>query len=142
MIKILNVRIDEIDKIQERALQFVFKDYISNYKNPMLKSGFESFIIYAVNSLMVELFKTLEGMTPNYLSELFVKANRPYDTRDKRKLIQLLKKDVYIRPTFIPALRRTCLEYIRNTYRSSTVVAGIKILNPIVVRAYMFISYM
>ena len=31
-------------------------------------------------------------MTPNYLSELFVKADTPYDTRDKFKLIQPLKR--------------------------------------------------
>ena len=31
-------------------------------------------------------------MTPNYLSELFVKADTPYDTRDKCKLIQPLKR--------------------------------------------------
>ena len=41
---------------------------------------------------MIELYKILEGMTPNYLSELFVEANTPYDTRDKCKLIQPLKR--------------------------------------------------
>ena len=58
----------------------------------LLKSGFDSFRIYAVKSLMIELFKILEGMTPDYLSELFVKADNPYDTRDKCKLIQPLKR--------------------------------------------------
>ena len=57
-----------------------------------LKSGFDSFRIYAVKSLMTELFKILEGMAPDYLSELFVKADNPYDTRDKCKLIQPLKR--------------------------------------------------
>ena len=60
--------IDKIDKIQERALRFVLKDHISNYKNLLLKSGFDSSRIYAVKSIMAELFKILEGMTPNYLS--------------------------------------------------------------------------
>ena len=82
----------KIDKIQERALRFVPKDHTSNYKKPLLKSGFVSFRIYAVKSLVIELFKILEGMTPNYLSELFVKADTPYDTRDKFKLIQPLKR--------------------------------------------------
>ena len=30
---------------------------------------------------MIELLKILEGMPSNYLSELFVKADTPYDTR-------------------------------------------------------------
>ena len=84
--------INKIDKIQERALRFVLKDHTSNYKNLLLKSGFDSFRIYAVKSLVIELFKILEGMTPNYLSELFGKADTPYDTRDKFKLIQPLKR--------------------------------------------------
>ena len=41
---------------------------------------------------MIELFKILEGITPNYLSDLFVKADNPYDTRDRHKLIQPLKR--------------------------------------------------
>ena len=84
--------INKIDKIQERARRFVLKDHTSNYKNLLLKSGFDSFRIYAVKSLVIELFKILEGMTPNYLSELFVKADTPYDTRDTFKLIQPLKR--------------------------------------------------
>ena len=40
---------------------------------------------------MIELFKILKGITPNYLSDLFVKADTPYDTRDQYKLIQPLK---------------------------------------------------
>ena len=79
--------INKIDKIQERALRFVLKDHTSNYKNLLLKSGFDSFRIYAVKSLVIELFKILEGMTPNYLWELFVKADTPY-----AKLIQPLKR--------------------------------------------------
>ena len=41
---------------------------------------------------MIELYKILEGMTPNYLSKLFVKADTPYDTRDKCRLIQPMKR--------------------------------------------------
>ena len=67
--------INKIDKIQERALRFVLKDHVSCYKDLLLNSGFDSFRIYAVKSLMIELYKILEGMTPNYLSELFVKAD-------------------------------------------------------------------
>ena len=29
---------------------------------------------------MIELFKILEGITPNHLSDVFVKADTPYDT--------------------------------------------------------------
>ena len=114
--------INKIDKIQERALRFVLKDHTSSYNDLLLKSGFDSFRIYALKSLMIELFKILEGMTPDYLSELFVKADNPYDTRDKCKLIQT---DDYIWTTFISVLRRICLEHASYKYKSSTVIAWI-----------------
>ena len=88
--------INKIDKIQERALRFVLKDHTSSYNDLLLRSGFDSFRIYAVKSLMTELFKILEGMAPDYLSELFVKADNPYDTRDKCKLIQPLKRRLHM----------------------------------------------
>ena len=83
---------NNIDKIWERALRFVIKDHISNCKDLLLKSWFDPFRIYAIKSLMIGLYKILEGMTPNYLSELFVKADTPHDTRDKCKLIQPTKR--------------------------------------------------
>ena len=70
----------------------IYTSFIASNFNLLLKSGFDSFRIYAVKCLMIELFKILEGITPNYLSDLFVKADTPYDTRDKNKLIQPLKR--------------------------------------------------
>ena len=48
--------------------------------------------MYAGKSLMIELYKNLEGMTPNNLSEVFVKADTLYDTKDTCKLIQHLNR--------------------------------------------------
>ena len=76
--------IDKIDKIRERSLRCVLKDHIFNHKNLLLKSGFDW--------LMIELFKILKGMTPNYLCDFHVYADTPYDTKDKCKSIQPLKK--------------------------------------------------
>ena len=44
---------------------------------------------------MIEFYQILEGMTPNYLSELFVKADTSYDTRGKCKFIQPMKKTTH-----------------------------------------------
>ena len=49
--------IDTIDKIHKRALRFFPKDHISDFKNLLLKSGFDSFRIYAVKCLMIVIQK-------------------------------------------------------------------------------------
>ena len=69
--------INKIDKIQDGELRFVLNDHISEYSDLLLRSGFDSLGIYAVKSLMIELFKIVNGMTPNYLPEHFVKAYTP-----------------------------------------------------------------
>ena len=55
--------------------------HISDHNDLLLRSGFDSFRIYAVKSLNIELFNNLNGMTPNYMSEHLVKADTPYDTK-------------------------------------------------------------
>ena len=66
-----------IDKIRESAIWFVLEDHISNYISSylLLISGLDSFRIYAVESLMIELY------------QMYFK-NNPYDSRDKCKSIQ------------------------------------------------------
>ena len=74
---------------------------------------------------MIQWFIILEGMTLNYFYEHFVKADTPYDTRDKCNLIQPLKKDDYRHPTFFLVLQCTYLEYAPHKHKSSAVNAWI-----------------
>ena len=84
--------IDMIEKIQERALRFVLRDQVSSYDVLLEKAGYESFRIHAVKLLLVEMFKIFNGLSPEYLSDIFEKSDNPYCMRDKNKLIQPLKR--------------------------------------------------
>ena len=46
---------------------------------------------------MIALFDILEGITPNYLSDLFVKADTPYDNRRHVDKFRNLKFVIYPR---------------------------------------------
>ena len=81
-----------IEKIQERALRFVLRDQVSSYDVLLEKAGYESFRIHLVKSLLVEMFKIFNGLSPEYLSDIFEKSGNPYCMRDKNKLIQPLKR--------------------------------------------------
>ena len=81
-----------IEKIQERALRFVLRDQVSSYDVLLEKAGYESFRIHAVKLLLVEMFKIFNGLSPEYLSDIFEKSDNPYCMRDKNKLIQPLKR--------------------------------------------------
>ena len=81
-----------MQKIQERALRFVLKDSVSDYKSLLSKSGVDSFRILSMKNMAVEIYKILNDMGPGYLSSLFEKSNVPYQLRDNNKLVQPLKR--------------------------------------------------
>ena len=81
-----------MQKIQERALRFVLKDSVSDYKSLLSKSGVDSFRILSMKNMAVEIYKILNNMGPGYLSSLFEKSNVPYQLRDNNKLVQPLKR--------------------------------------------------
>ena len=84
--------INKIQKLRERALRFVLKDSTSDYETLMSRSDFDSFRISSIKTMAVEIYKILNGMSPEYLSSLFSKSNVLYQLRDSNKLIQPLKR--------------------------------------------------
>ena len=81
-----------MQKNQKRALRFVLKDSVSDYKSLLSKSGVDSFRILTMKNMAVEIYKILNKMGPGYLSSLFEKSNVPYQLRDNNKLVQPLKR--------------------------------------------------
>ena len=71
--------------------------YILNESNPEWKIFYWNPDLINIEYTLLRVkwltwFKIFEGITPNYLSDLFVKADTSYDTRDKCKLIQPFKR--------------------------------------------------
>ena len=82
----------KMQTIQVRALRFVLKDSVSDYKFLLSKSGVDSFRISSMKNMAVEIYKILNNMGRGYLSSLFEKSNVPYQLRDNNKLVQPLKR--------------------------------------------------
>ena len=62
---------NKINRIHERALRTVYSDYNSSFNEPLDKDG--SFTIHQrnVQSLAIEIYKYLHGLSPAILSEVF-----------------------------------------------------------------------
>ena len=90
---------------------------------------------------MIELFEILQGMTPNYLSELFVTLDTAYDTRDKCKSIQPPKGTTTHELRFFPVLRCICLEQAPQSIKEHSYCINL-IFHQIRAWADMFMSYM
>ena len=78
----------KLEKLQERALRFVFKDNNSTYVDLLKRGNFLSLSAYRIRNLAMEIFKCCHGMNPMYLNDLFYKQETKYDLRDKTLLEQ------------------------------------------------------
>ena len=76
-------KVTKLEKLQERALRFVFKDNNSSYADLLKRGNFLSLSAYRIRNLAREVFKSFHGMNPMYLNNLFCKQEIKYDLRDK-----------------------------------------------------------
>ena len=64
------VNTKKIEKIQERALRFIYSDYSSSYESLLIKSQFPSLRVRRSRTMMLEAFKILNKQTPVCLQDL------------------------------------------------------------------------
>ena len=98
------VNTKKIEKIQERALRFIYNDYNSNYETLLEKSKLPSLKIRRMRSMAIETFKIIIKKSPTYLHDLInIKQNRNYSFR-------------YTNTAEVPQVRTT--KYGLNSFRS------------------------
>jgi hypothetical protein len=70
------VNTKKIEKIQERALRFIYNDYSSSYDDLLIKSKLPSLKIRRQRSIAIETYKIINKETPTYLNDLVkIKCN-------------------------------------------------------------------
>ena len=62
---------NKLEKLQERALRFVFNDINGSYTDLLKRGNFLSLSAYRIRSLAIEVFKCYKDINPLYLNELF-----------------------------------------------------------------------
>lgn len=81
----------KLEKIQERGLRIVLDDYESQYEHLLHRSKMKSLLEVRLQCLMTEVFKARKGLSPMYISELFVKKSTPYNLY-RKDLLQITNK--------------------------------------------------
>ena len=82
--------LQKIEKIQERALRFLYNDHRSSYSELLEKSGRCTMHVSRLRVLRIEIFKTLKHLNPPFMSDIFkIKSSRyssrnPYDLQHHR----------------------------------------------------------
>ena len=71
----------KIEKIQERALRFIYEDYSSSYEDLLNKSRLPTLKIRRLRTMAIEVYKILNKKSPMYLNDLFVYKESRYSFR-------------------------------------------------------------
>ena len=80
--------LDKSEKLQERALRFVFRDTTSSYESLLERGNFLPFSAYRIRCLGIETYKCFHGLNPGYLNNLFKQSSTKYNLRDSCRLEQ------------------------------------------------------
>ena len=81
-------KVKQMEKIQERALRFVFNDINSNYIDLLCKSKRSSLFVERQRMICIQVYKIVNGICPSYLHDLLETKETTYSLRDPYLLIQ------------------------------------------------------
>ncbi len=76
-----------MEKIQERALRFVYCDYQSSYKELRGKAGVSTLYADHLRTTMCEVYKVVNDIGPAYLKKYFTIKDSFYETRTAMPLV-------------------------------------------------------
>ena len=95
------LQIRKMEKIQERALRFLFDDNTSTYIELLKKADREVLHLKRIKTVACEVFKSLQDLNPVFMKEMFSEKVDVYDMRDNYKLqMKRFKKMRYGKGSF------------------------------------------
>ncbi len=68
-----------MEKIQESALRFVYKDCVSTYKELLAKGNLGMLYICRIRIIATEIYKALNELSPKYLQDMIEKSDCDYN---------------------------------------------------------------
>lgn len=77
----------KIENVQKRALKFLLDDNVSSYETLLSISGMKTLFLQSIRLIAIEVFKSVNGYNPIFMTSMFLRKHNQYDFRDNFKLI-------------------------------------------------------
>jgi hypothetical protein len=71
----------KLEKLQERSLRIIYKDYDSSYLELLGTTGNQTLATRRIKSILLEVFKSLNKLNAKCLHDLFILKDVPYNMR-------------------------------------------------------------
>ena len=78
----------KLERIQYRALKFVYLDFTSDYSELLLRANLPTLELARTRTLLLEIYKAVNNISPPYMRDLFAPRHIPYNLRCSDKLKQ------------------------------------------------------
>lgn len=79
-------QVQKIEKIQERVIRFVHNDYETDYSSLLKFNNSVTMEVKRMRYLCIEIYKTLHGLNPEYMKDLFQLSESRYSSRRPQDL--------------------------------------------------------
>ena len=77
---------DKLETIQYRALKFIYDDLESSYELLLSKAGLKALFVLRQVGIIVEVYKSLHGLCPIYVTNIFSVKSSTYNLRNQNSL--------------------------------------------------------
>ena len=82
----------KLEKIQLRALRFVYDEYNMDYESLLQKANLPSLELSRIRHIAIEVFKAIYKLNPAYICNMFQLKSHSYSLRSVNTLFQSQKK--------------------------------------------------
>ncbi len=76
----------KIEKVQERALRYIYRDFTSNYSMLRSKADRPTMYVHSLRSMLAHVYKIINHITPCYLNDMYILKDNVYNTRGDLRL--------------------------------------------------------
>ena len=83
-----NRDLKKVEKVQHRALKFVYNDFTSSYSDLRRKANRPLMYVQRLRTIVTEVFKICNKFGPTYNHDLFVRSDNTHSMRNKMALVQ------------------------------------------------------
>ena len=68
----------KLEKIQERAIRFVYNDFVSMYNELLMKSTSSSVLAMRLKAMAIEIYKSLHDLNPRVIFKIYSQWNKAH----------------------------------------------------------------
>jgi len=86
--------LNQLEKLNCRALRFVYNDYVATYDDLLSRGNHKSIHVLFMHTLAIEVYKCINGISPQYLSSMFQREQHNYNIRSQGNLVQTSFKSI------------------------------------------------